>query len=251
MQCPWKFIVVARLDVYQQMKNTLKELCKTEPVIFDTVDLHYMREKRKLAHEIKLQEISEADQVVQTTMLAAMKKQELSFMSQSDAVLVTSTVEAELLQQEVPDAKVYVVSNIYDAPVKLPVTDPKKRHGALFVGSMCHPPNIDAVQFLVRDVLALNTVAFAGSGVGRGGDKVSEALRVLGLPESFKMHIVLSKENECRKGVESTIFEALEHPLVEIHMDITNEELEALHEEVRMVIAPVRYGAGVKVRIIT
>jgi glycosyltransferase involved in cell wall biosynthesis len=42
---------------------------------------------------------------------------------------------------------------------------------------------------------------------------------------------------------------AADHPLVTLHLDVSNAELKALHDSVLVVLAPLRYGTGVKGKI--
>jgi GT2 family glycosyltransferase len=113
-------------------------------LIFDTVDLHYLREERRA-------EIEDSDQLRQTA--SRTREVELEVMNGSDMIWVTSTHEAEVLAR-VPEARrVEIVPNIHETAVDVPGFE--GRLGALFIGGFRHPPNEDAIVYFVNEVLPL------------------------------------------------------------------------------------------------
>lgn len=110
-------------------------------IIFDTVDLHYLREQRKAQLEKS-----------PTQMLAAekIKRQELEVIQKSDTTLVVSTVEKDLLAHDAPGAKVALLSTIH--PLRHSGIGYTARAGLLFVGGFRHDPNVDAVLWFVAQV---------------------------------------------------------------------------------------------------
>jgi hypothetical protein len=66
------------------------------------------------------------------------------------------------------------------------------------------------------------------------------------LPLDFKMHFVWSRSLMCKNEILTL---AERHPLVVVHRDISNDELYSLHKKVKVVLAPLRYGAGVKGKV--
>src|SRR5690606_42111535 len=60
----------------------------------------------------------------------------------------------DLLAKEAPAARVRVLSNIHEVP-EVEVPGWEARTGLLFVGSYRHPPNVDAVLWLAREILPL------------------------------------------------------------------------------------------------
>jgi len=113
-------------------------------LVFDTVDLHYLREQR----EAEL--LGQAHLAEQA---AATRAQELSLIAQADVSLVVSPVEQALLAEEVPGADVRVLSNIHR--VHGTGSAWPERSGLLFVGGFQHMPNVDAVQWFVSEVFPL------------------------------------------------------------------------------------------------
>lgn len=113
-------------------------------LIFDTVDLHYLREQRAAA-------LSGNSELAQQS--ARTRVQELKLMRECDVSLVVSNVESELLAREVPQARIEVLSNVHEVHGRRREFD--ARHDLVFVGGFQHPPNTDAVLWFVNDVFPL------------------------------------------------------------------------------------------------
>jgi len=113
-------------------------------LIFDTVDLHYLREERAAALEGSAELARHAAQT---------KLQELKLMRETDVTLVVSAIEQQLLAREVPASRVEVLSNVHAIHgLRRPF---EERHDLVFVGGFQHPPNIDAVRWFVQEVMPL------------------------------------------------------------------------------------------------
>ncbi len=82
---------------------------------------------------------------------ATMKELELGLVRGTDVTLVVSDTERDTLLAEVPGADVRVVPNVHD--VEADVAPCTGREGILFLGGFQHAPNADAVEHLVRDVM--------------------------------------------------------------------------------------------------
>jgi GT2 family glycosyltransferase/glycosyltransferase involved in cell wall biosynthesis len=112
-------------------------------VIFDTVDLHFLRVQRE----------------AETTSDSARRREalhqeieELELIDMADVTVVVSEVERDLLRDRT-DRPVLVVPNVHvDHPE---ATGPRNRSGLLFVGGFRHTPNVDAMAWFVREVLPL------------------------------------------------------------------------------------------------
>ena len=133
--------LVSRHYVAGEMLPLLREYAPNARVLFDTVDLHYLRERR--AAEL------DGDAAA---LRAAMRtrERELALIRDADATLVVSDVERALLAVDAPGADVRVLSNLHrDAP---PGPAWSQRKGLLFVGGFRHPPNVDAVLWFAREV---------------------------------------------------------------------------------------------------
>lgn len=113
-------------------------------IVLDTVDLHYMRERR-LAD---IKNSSALKQAAEKT-----RRQELNMISQADVTLVVSPVEKALLAQELPDADVRILSNIHEP--QPPGPSFSERWGLLFVGGFKHQPNVDAMKWFLEEIWPL------------------------------------------------------------------------------------------------
>ena len=110
-------------------------------LVFDSVDLHYLRERRAadLAGDARLQRAATRTQAL-----------ELDVMQRSDVTLVVSPAERDLLARDAPGVRVEVVSNLHQvAGAGLPF---EQRRDLVFVGGFRHPPNVDAVRWFVESV---------------------------------------------------------------------------------------------------
>ena len=137
-------------------------------LLFDTVDLHYLREQREA-------ELADRDDLRRTA--AQTRVQEIKMMRDSDITLVVSPVEQELLRVDAPDVRVEILSNVHEVfGCRRPFGE---RHDLVFVGGFQHPPNIDAVEWFVKAVFPLVRPALAGVRFHIIGSKIIDAVLAL------------------------------------------------------------------------
>ncbi|KAA6187308.1 glycosyltransferase [Thiohalocapsa marina] len=137
-------VILCRADVASALMSTAKRFCKNAQVVFDTVDLHYLREFR-LA-DLRKDRLSR--------LLAELRRgQELSLIAQADKTFVVSPAEERLLAREAPLANVRVVSNIHNVYGRR--RSFSDRRDLLFIGNFVHPPNVDAVCWFAEEVFPL------------------------------------------------------------------------------------------------
>ena len=134
-------VLVSRHYVASEFFPLLRRHAPQARLLFDTVDLHYLRERR--AAEL-------SGDAAGLRAAAATRARELALIRQADATLVVSEVERQLLAEDAPSARVRVLSNLHEvAPAG---SGPEARADLLFVGGFRHPPNGDAVRWFVHDV---------------------------------------------------------------------------------------------------
>jgi GT2 family glycosyltransferase/glycosyltransferase involved in cell wall biosynthesis len=133
--------MVSRHYVASEFLPLLRKHAPQARLLFDTVDLHYLRERR--AAELS----GDA-----TALRAATRTRELelALIAQADATLVVSETERSLLATDAPQADVRVLSNLHEIAGEGPGWS--QRQDLLFVGGFRHPPNVDAVLWFVREV---------------------------------------------------------------------------------------------------
>ncbi|RZL39213.1 MAG: glycosyltransferase, partial [Pedobacter sp.] len=176
-------------------------------IIFDTVDLHFVRMLRQAE--------SEGNEKLRRKAIK-FKKLELELANTADATVMVTETERELLESE-RIRNVFVIPNIHE--LKIPAQDLgfSERQGLVFIGGYKHKPNIDAVKWLVNDILPLIKKSLGDIPV-----------YLLGSYPPAEV-IDLANENIKVPGY-------LE--------DVSDYFLEA-----RIFVAPLRYGAGMKGKI--
>ncbi len=137
-------IMLSRATVAVKYVDLVKRVAPRAKLVFDTVDLHFLRQQRLAELDPRPGLIAAAE---------AMKKQELDIMAKSDITLVVSPVEQALLDTLAPQVRVNIVATIHDT-----TPGPKtfaERDGILFIGGFRHPPNLDAVTWYCENVLPI------------------------------------------------------------------------------------------------
>jgi GT2 family glycosyltransferase/glycosyltransferase involved in cell wall biosynthesis len=138
------FVFVSRHYVAMNFISLIERYCPRARFIFDTVDLHYLRESRlaELENSLPLKRVA-----------AQTRRSELAVIEAADATLVVSSVEKSVLETDAPDARVHVISNIHE------VVGSRKpwaeRKDIFFVGGYQHPPNVDAAIWFVNSIWPL------------------------------------------------------------------------------------------------
>ncbi len=135
---------ISRYYVAANFTGLVRRYCPRARLVFDTVDLHYLREQR-LA---ELEGSATLEAAARQT-----RRAELAVIGEADAVLLVSPAEIEVLQRDAPTANVHVLSNVHDV-----VGSPngfRDRKDLFFVGGYQHPPNIDAAQWFVNEIWPL------------------------------------------------------------------------------------------------
>ncbi len=200
--------------------DTVREFAPGATVVYDTVDLHWLREARRGevtgARDPALRSGNgDSAPGAMPPKASALRELELAMIRATDATMVVSNAEREQVLRDVPGASVLVVPTVHEVD---PHVEPAaRRAGILFVGGFEHVPNVDAAVLLVRDVMPT-------------------VWRALG-------------------DVEVTIVGAGPPPEVQAlasqRVDVAGwvEDLTPLLNQSRLMVAPLRFGAGVKGKI--
>jgi GT2 family glycosyltransferase/glycosyltransferase involved in cell wall biosynthesis len=201
-------VIVSRVSTALNFVPVLRAALPGVPIIFDTVDVHFLRLEREAA-------LTEEEGMAESA--ALVRELELALVRSCDTTLVVSPVEKELLTSLVPGADVRVISNVHAKVDDAAIPPLAGRDGVVFVGSFAHPPNQDAVNWFIEEVLPLVW------------DKRPDLpVRIVGAdpPEDLV--------DTAPPGVEYLGWV---------------EDLAAVYGESRAAIAPLRFGAGVKGKI--
>jgi GT2 family glycosyltransferase/glycosyltransferase involved in cell wall biosynthesis/tetratricopeptide (TPR) repeat protein len=140
----YDMILVSRYYVAANYVDLIRDKAPQATIVFDTVDLHFLREQRLAA-------LHDSRSIRQSA--ATKREQELSVVRRCDVTLVVSPVERQLLAEMEPESRVDILPTIY--PVHGSATPFADRAGIIFVGGFRHPPNTDGVLYYAKEVLPL------------------------------------------------------------------------------------------------
>jgi glycosyltransferase involved in cell wall biosynthesis len=199
-------VVLSRCDFARKHIADVRLHAPQSRIIFDTVDLHFVREDS----EARLTGDPEARRKAQEK-----HRLEHELIEQADETWVVSSLEQHLLQRKEPNKSIQVVSNIVDIPGSN--TPFAVRRDWLFIGGFQHRPNIDAVLFFVKEIYPL----------------VSEQLR------DAKFYIIGDKPppEVAALATERIVVAGLQR------------DVRPFFDSVKLSVAPLRFGAGVKGKI--
>lgn len=135
-------VMVSRHYVASEFLPLLRTHAPQARLIFDTVDLHYLRERRgaEVTGDASLARAAERTRAL-----------ELDVIAKSDVTLVVSDVEHALLRTDAPNARVELLSNLHRIAGAGHAFS--QRRDLVFVGGFRHPPNVDAVRWFVLEAL--------------------------------------------------------------------------------------------------
>ena len=199
-------VILSRCDFARKHMAAVRQFAPQSRVIFDTVDLHFLRESR----------LAQMTNDPADHRIAEEKRQfEYELIDQADETWVVSPIEKELIKADRPEASVELVSNIVDIPGSAsPFSD---RRDILFIGSFQHPPNTDAVLFFAREIFPI----------------VLESL------PQVRLYVIGDKAPPEIVALSSTA----------IVITGYQPDVSFYFNSIKLSVAPLRYGAGVKGKI--
>jgi GT2 family glycosyltransferase/glycosyltransferase involved in cell wall biosynthesis len=136
--------ILNRVDYAAVCIEDVGKYCPQAKIIFNTVDLHYLRLQRQAEVEKSMLLAKQAEKI---------KAVELSIMKKSDCTIVVSSEEQKIILHECKDINVRLIQLLMDIPGRK--TSFKERSGIVFVGSYRHMPNVDAVLYFVKNIWPL------------------------------------------------------------------------------------------------
>jgi len=135
-------VMLCRHTVAGQYADLVRHHAPQARLLFDTVDLHFLREERAATltgHDAMSQQAAQS------------RRSELALIEHADTTFVVSAYEKQLLAQLVPEARVEVLSNIHHVQEHVP--GHAGRRDLVFIGGAGHPPNVDAVRWIATAIL--------------------------------------------------------------------------------------------------
>ena len=170
-------VMVSRHYVACHYLAPVRKFAPRAKFLFDTVDLHYLREER-LA---ELEDSHTLRQVAKQT-----RRSELGVIREADATLVVSPVERDLLAQTAPEARIFILSNIHE--VRASTRGFGERRDLYFVGGYQHPPNIDAACWFVESIWPAIRERLPDVTFHLVGSKATDEVAALGDAEGVRFH---------------------------------------------------------------
>ena len=161
-------IVLSRAHVAEELLPLCRKYAPATPVIFDTVDLHFVRQHREA-------EIARDDAKHRTA--RAMEMLELKLGTESDAIVVVSPEEKRVLEKELPHQRIAVISNIHEIRATIPPFE--SRRNFLFIGGFEHTPNEDAMLWFCAEIMPGILGELPDTTLHIIGSKMPESVRAL------------------------------------------------------------------------
>lgn len=207
--------ILSRPHPASRWLDSVREFAPGAAVAYDTVDLHWVRESRRFALADAQAVAPNGKVVAQGPKAAALFELELAMVRASDVTVAVTEDERAQLLRHVPDARVIVIPTIHEVAEE--IRPAQGRQDVLFVGGFEHPPNADAVEYLVREVMP---------------------------------HVWQRRPDLSVTVVGGSVPSEVEE-LASSRVDIKGwvADLDPILASARTMVVPVRYGAGVKGKI--
>ena len=201
-------VMLVRVTMAFGLVHKVRACCSRAPIIFNTVDLHFLREQRLAELETGCSSSPQSEEL---------KNQELAVIAAADTTIVISPVEKDLLASELPGARVRVIPILREIPGRS-VSD-AVRDGIVFVGGFRHLPNVDAMLWFCSEIWPLIRLKLP-----------AVELSIIGSHMVPEVH-------------------ALEGDGVRVLGFV--EDIAPIFAQARLSVAPLRYGAGQKGKVVT
>lgn len=204
------YVYLNRPHISIKYIDILKKHTKAR-IVYYGHDLHFLRENRE--YELTSNKLLKES-------AEEWKKTEFSLYEKSDVIYYPSDVEVDEIKKYYPKINAKSIpAYIYDNKEYIN-EDFSKKEGLLFVGGFSHKPNIDAVHWFVSSVYP----------------------KILEKKPDMKFYIVGSNPpNEITALSSSNII---------VTGFVSDDELLELYKGCKLVVVPLRYGAGVKGKVI-
>lgn len=203
-------VFVQRHSVFQAVFDDLKKWLPSAKIIFNPVDLHFLRERREAQTLGDNELLLKSDNTL---------RQEIAMIEKADGVMARSDVERRLIEEQTDATTIFTIPSVHpeamDALASYKGYDDRK--DIAFLGGFRHSPNADAVKHFVKNIFPAVRAAL-GDVVFRvyGSDITPDVLELAS--ESVAVHGYIEDVSEC-------------------------------YDNCRVFVAPLRYGAGVKGKI--
>jgi len=200
-------VILSRPAVCERYLPLVRAFAVDATVLYDTVDLHWLRlERGALVADDPEPMLQAADHY---------RRLELANARSADITIAITDDERELLLQRDAKLQVSVIPNIHDIATDVPPFE--QRSGLFFIGSFAHPPNIEAVHYLVSEIMP----------------RLREQL------PDVRLHLVGSQMPDEIAALASDQVNPIGYV----------EDVTACFNESRLFVAPLLHGAGMKGKV--
>lgn len=176
-------------------------------VLFQGHDLHYLRLMRKYEVDGDNDSLREAEEY---------RDLEFNIIEQSDIILTFSEYEKQIISKHFPNKSVHSVPLFFYEQFPEISTNFCDRNNIMFIGGCYHKPNLDAILWFCREIFPIVRKKH---------------------PQVVFYIIGTSPPPEVTE---------LESDNIKVIGQVTDYELENYYRNIRLVVVPLRFGAGVK-----
>ena len=225
---------ICRPQLFEKYADRIRQH-ESIKLIYDTVDLHYLRLQREA-------ELASTKDLAKMRQWIKMQSRELTAAHQADLTITITQTEREILAQQQID-NLAVIPNIHSL-YQGEKPSFNQRSQLLFIGSYNHPPNVDGVQWLVKEIMPLVwqkipklTITLLGSNATAEirALKSDERVKVTGYVEDvspyFLSHRVFVAPLRYGAGMKGKIGQSLEYGLPIVSTNIGIEGMNLTREE--------------------
>ena len=231
-------VFITRYGVAAKYIDIIRQRAPKAKIVFNNADLHFLRELRQ-GIALRNQDIIHKSIATRDAELAVMRK--------VDVVLSYNEVEhAVIMSHNLDSSKVAKCPWVVDVAIDVPGF--KQRKDLAFLGGFGHPPNLEAVQFFVAEVMPLLRKALPGVRFvvyGSNLPKEIEAMQDEDVVAGGWVEDVAEVFNSCRifvvplksgAGIKGKVIGALAHGVPSILSPVAMEGVGAA-EGVDMLVA--------------
>lgn len=201
-------ILVYRYHVLEHVLDDIRTYARDACLLFQLSDLHFLRQQREAEISGDEAKLAEA---------ADVKARELKMVAAVDCTITHSTIEAEVLASELPEAPVAVWPLMYEVCGTNRTFS--ERRDICFLGGYRHTPNVDAVMHFIGEIFPLIRAADSSIRFIIAGANAPQSVREL-----------------AGDGIEFI-------GLV--------DDLRDLFDRCRVFVCPLRFGAGAKGKVMS
>ena len=205
------YVFFNRPHITKKFIDDVIKTCKNSKLIYYGHDLHYVRVEREALLKNDSTLFNEAKE---------WKKTEHDIFSKVDLILYPSSSEVKILKKEFPNFNIKVLQPYAFNLDEYEEYSYERRKDIMFVGGFRHSPNYDGIKWFIQDVYP----------------------KVLSEIPDMKLHVVGSYPPED--------LQKMQNQNIIIEGFLSDEQLTELYKQVRLVVVPLRYGAGIKGKVI-